>query len=232
MRFPSALHSATFLSRPNRFLAETDLRGQKTLCHVPYSGRAGELLTAGARVYLQEHRGPGRKTGWDLVLVRSGRILACLDTRLSVPLAREALGAGIIPGLRGLGVARAEYPFRDSRIDLLLQEPGGRRCLLEVKSCTLVEREVALFPDAPTERGRRHLRDLSDAVRQGMRAAVLFVIQRPDGRVLAPHEARDPRFGAALRGAASAGVEVYACGCRVSREEIRVDRQVPVQLGH
>jgi sugar fermentation stimulation protein A len=231
MRFPSPLLPATFLTRPNRFLATVVLQGEVTLCHLPYSGRAGELLLHGARVFVQANRRSSRKTGWDLVLVRSGQILACLDTRLSVPLAREAIGNGIVPGLGRFSVVRAEYPFRDSRIDLLMEGSDGRRCLLEVKSCTLVEEGVARFPDAPTERGRRHLRDLEGGVRQGMRAAVLFVIQRPDGRVLAPHDARDPFFGAALRDAAAAGVEVYACGCRVSREEIRVDRQVPVRLG-
>ena len=231
MQFTSALHPATFLSRPNRFLGEVRIRGERTCCHIPYSGRAGELLTAGARVYVRDHRGPGRKTGWDLVLADTGEVLACLDTRLSVPLAREALDAGIIPGLRDLEVVRTEYRFLDSRIDLLLAGTDGRECLLEVKSCTLVEEEVALFPDAPTERGRRHLRDLAGGVAQGMRAAVLFVIQRPDGRILAPHDRRDPLFGAALRNAAAAGVEVFACGCRVSRDGIRVDRPVPVWLG-
>jgi sugar fermentation stimulation protein A len=231
MQFPSPLHPATFLSRPNRFLGEVRIRGEETFCHIPYSGRAGELLREGTRIYVREHRGPGRKTGWDLVLAGSGRVLACLDTRLSVPLACEALDAGIISGLRDLTVVRSEVPFLDSRIDLLLAGKDGTECLLEVKSCTLVEKGVALFPDPPTERGRRHLRDLAGGVARGMRAAVLFVIQRPDGRVLAPHDLRDPLFGAALRDAAASGVEVYACGCRVSREEIRVDRAVPVRLG-
>jgi sugar fermentation stimulation protein A len=231
MQFPTMLQPATFLSRPNRFLGEIRIGREKTFCHIPYSGRAGEFLAGGARVYVQEHRGPGKKTGWDLVLARSGGILACLDIRLSVPLAREALDAGIIPGLRDLVVVRAEYPYRDSRIDLLLQGTDGRKCLLEVKSYTLVEDGVALFPDTPTERGRRHLRDLAGGVAQGMRAGVLFVIQRPDGRILAPHDARDPAFGAALRSAAGTGEEVYACGCRVSRQGIWVEPPVPVRLG-
>lgn len=165
------------------------------------------------------------------MLADAGEVLACLDTRLTVPLAREAIGAGIIPGLREHSVVRAEYPCRDSRIDLLREGPDGGVCLLEVKSCTLVTDGVALFPDAPTDRGRRHLRDLAAAAGEGMRAAVLFVIQWPDGRVLAPHEARDPHFGAALRDPVAAGVEICASGCRVSREGIRADRQVPVRPG-
>ena len=125
--------------------------------------------------------------------------------------------------------ARREVVYGDSRLDLLLSGPRGA-CFIEVKSVTLVEDGVALFPDAPTERGRRHLGELVRAVEEGCRAAAVFVIQREDARACAPHDDADPAFGLALRDAVAAGVEVYAYVCRVTRRKIRLAHAVPVLL--
>lgn len=199
------------------------------MAHLPNSGRVREVLAPGTPALLLPRSGPGRKTKFDLLLVRLGETWVSADARLPNALAREALASGSIEPLAGFAVLRSEMPFGGSRVDFMLED-GKRRCLLEVKSVTLVEDGVALFPDAPTARGARHLRELAAALDQGLEAAVLFIVQRPDAREFRPHGAADPAFAAALRAAAAAGVTVLAYGCDVSPEEIRIAAPLPVRL--
>ncbi len=206
--------------------------GREVRAHLPNSGRMAELLVPGAAAYLSPAPPASvRKTAWDMTLVEYRDQLVSVDSRLPGALLREAIDAATLPEFDGFRLARQEVVFEDSRIDLLLSgEPG--LCYLEAKSVNLVEGRTALFPDAPTERGRKHLASLARAARQGHRAAVAFVVQRSDAMELSPYRDADPLFCDALRDAVARGVEAYAYRCRVSRREIAIVEAVPVRLAY
>ena len=228
IRFPDPLVPARFLRRLNRFAALVELNGTRFRVHVCNSGRLRELLTAGRRVWLEPSRTPGRRTAFTLALVqlRSGYVSA--DAHLPNALVAEALGRGAITGLRGSRILRREPRLGRHRLDFLLEGDGGV-CLLEVKSVSLVRDKVALFPDAPTARGKAHLEVLAAARRHGEGAAVLFIIQRRDAHSFTPHYEADPAFAVALGRAARAGVHVLAMRCRVSRYGVALDEPVPIR---
>lgn len=228
MRFGGRILKGTFLDRPNRFLGRVETSGRERLCYIPNPGRMLELLQPGVEVYLREEPGLGRKTGCDLILVKRG-VLVSIDSRAPNRLAEEAIRAGLLPQFSGYGLMRAEYPYEESRVDFLLSQ-GDRRMLLEVKSCTLVQGGRALFPDAPTQRGRKHLRTLIAALERGLEASFLFVVQRMDAEGFSPNDETDPDFGEVLREASSKGVKVCAYNCRVSLEEIRLLSRLPIVL--
>ena len=173
--------------------------------------------------------GTSRKTDYDLTLVNANGVMVSADALLPNGLLREAIEADRLPEFVGYDRIQREVPLHDSRIDLMLSGPVGR-LYIEAKSVTLVENGVGLFPDAPTERGRRHVLCLEKAVRQGHRAAVVFVIQRGDARSFAPNVPADPRFGEAMRNAVSAGLEAYAYRCAVTRAGVDISDPVPVRL--
>ncbi len=233
MKWPS-LVPATFVQRDNRFRATVRLEDGRTVAaHVPNSGRLHDLFVPGRPVWLHPAARPGRKTPYDLLLVQMPTALVSVDARLPNPLFREALAAGRLADWLPTAAAwqvRAEPASPGGRLDFCLREPDtGRRVWIETKSVTLVEDGVALFPDAPTARGRRHLEELAQRVAQGDRAAVVFVVQRPDAVAFAPHPTADPAFPDALRAAARAGVEVYAYACQVTPQSITIARALPVQ---
>ena len=228
MRYDT-LVEARFITRLNRFAALVDLDGAETLVHVANSGRMKELFVEGLRMYLRPAAGDHRKTAFDLALVDLGHTLASADARLPNVLVHEALLEGRLPQFGGYDAFRRESVYGDSRLDLDLTGRDGR-CLIETKSVTLVVEGAGLFPDAPTTRGRKHVETLSQAVRDGHRGAAVFVVQRDDADLMTPNDKADPAFGAALRKAVGAGVEVYAYGCRVTREEIVLGGQLPVRL--
>ena len=223
------LVEARFLRRLNRFAALVDIRGEERLIHVANSGRMRELLVEGHRVLLKPVAGDHRKTGFDLSLVDLGHTLASADARLPNTLVHEALNEGRLPQFAGYEHVTREVTYGESRLDMALRGPEGT-CFVETKSVTLVVDAVGLFPDAPTTRGTKHVGSLLKATREGHRAAVIFVVQRGDAQALAPNDPADPEFGVALRGAVDQGVEVYAYGCRVTMEEIVLDRRLPVRL--
>jgi sugar fermentation stimulation protein A len=227
MQLPHPLLPATFERRLNRFAAQVRLNGRSIQAHVANSGRLKELFAPGACVYLAARPGVSRKTQYDLELVDRDGVLVSADARLSSTLVFEAFQSGMLPQFAVFSQAQREVQFRDSRLDLRF---GGSRadCFVEVKSITLVRNSVALFPDAPTERGRRHVEALRLARKSGHRAAAIFVIQRPDAMAFAPNDETDPAFGDALRRAARAGVEVYAYRCSVTLERIELLGTVPV----
>ncbi len=229
MKMPPGLKRARFLRRLNRFTALVDLDGVETLAHVPNSGRLKELFEPGRTAYLVPALNRARKTAYTLALIDLDGVLVSADATLPNRLALEALRDGLLPQFSGFDSIRPEYVFRESRLDFLLSNGVGQ-CLIEVKSVTLVADGVGLFPDAPTERGRKHVESLVQATREGYRAAVLFVIQREDALAFSPNDATDFAFGKALRGGVSSGVEVYAYNCRVSRKEVRLDRPVQLRL--
>ena len=230
MKLHPELVEARFLTRLNRFAALMELDGREVMVHVANSGRLGELLEPGRRMLLAPAPGEHRKTQFDLALVDLESTLVSADARLPNALVAEALERGYLPPFAGYPQVRREVTYGESRLDLMLEGPAGRY-YLETKSVTLVvDQGVAQFPDAPTSRGVKHLRTLSQAVAEGHRAAAIFVVQRSDARSLTPHDAADPEFGAALRSAHAAGVEVYAYRCRVTPEEIWLADPIPVNL--
>ena len=228
MRFDGPPVPATFKERLNRFLGEVEVDGRRALCFIPNPGRLKELLRTDAKVYLLERASEHRKTRYDLVLVDLAGTLVSVDSRAPNVVVAEAIEEQRIPEFRGLRIARREPVFEDSRLDFRLAG-GSASMMLEVKSCTLVEDGTALFPDAPTDRGRRHLQSLIRALESG-RAAVLFLIQRADARAFRPNGRTDPRFEEALREAAEAGVEVYAYNSKVTLRGVSIYKRVPVKL--
>ena len=232
MRLPEGLAAGTFTLRRNRFVAEVRVAGRTALAHVPNSGRMRELLVPGARVLLQPApAGSARRTGFTLVLVKHQRRWIGVDSRLPPALVVEAWRRGLLPALASYRRVRREVRSGGSRLDLCFDGPEGE-CYVEAKSVNLVVDGTALFPDAPTTRGARHLEELVQVVKAGGHAAVLFVVQRDDASALVPFESADPRFAATLRWAAGEGVGVYAVACRVRSSAISPRRLLPVWLGH
>ncbi len=216
-----------FLGRPNRFVALVEVAGQAVRVHVPTSSRAHELLLPGARVLLAPCPGAHRVTAYDLVMTYHGDTLVSVDSRVPNRLLDGELRAGAVPEFAGWTYQRAEVVLGESRLDFLLQR-GEARCWIEAKSVTLVVDGVALFPDAPTARGARHLRELAAARARGDRAAAVFIIQRDDARRFAPNRACDPDFAVALDAAAVAGVEIVARTCRVTPDGMALGERVEV----
>ena len=215
-----------FLARPNRFIAHVEIDGQKEIVHVKNTGRCRELLPPGAEVWCHRSDNPSRKTKYDLITVRKGSRLINMDSQAPNLAAKEWLAAG---GLGEINKLRAETKQGDSRFDFSFIK-DGRQCFLEVKGVTLEADGVCAFPDAPTERGVKHLRGLTEAVKEGYGGYVLFVIQMTDVKFLHPNDATDPEFGKALREAAANGVEVLAVDCRVTVDEMTIGSFVPVIL--
>ena len=215
-----------FLARPNRFIAHVEIDGQMEICHVKNTGRCRELLTPGAQVWCQRSGNPNRKTKYDLITVKKGDRLINMDSQAPNVAAKEWLLSG---GLGEISDLKAEYTHGDSRFDFsFLME--GKRCFLEVKGVTLEDDGVCAFPDAPTERGVKHLKGLTQAAKDGYGAFVLFVIQMADVKYLRPHDERDPAFGAALREAAENGVTVMAMDCGVTEDTMQIRLPVLVRL--
>ena len=216
----------TFRARPNRFIAHIDIDGREQVCHVKNTGRCRELLTPGADVYCQESGNPARKTKYDLIAVRKGSRLINMDSQAPNAAAKEWLLRG---GLGQIEDLKPEFKHGDSRFDFsFLKE--GKRCFLEVKGVTLETDGVCAFPDAPTDRGVKHLKGLTRAVEEGFGGYVLFVIQMEDVKYLHPNDVTDPAFGSALREAAAAGVRILAMDCAVTPDSMVIRKHVDVRL--
>ena len=218
--------AGTFLARPNRFIAHIEIDGQMEICHVKNTGRCRELLPIGARVWCAVSDNPARKTKYDLITVQKGSRLINMDSQASNIVAREWLLSG---GLGQIDNLKAEVTHGESRFDFSFTK-DGKPCFLEVKGVTLETDGVCAFPDAPTERGAKHLRGLSSLAREGYGAYVLFVIQMSDVKYLHPNDATDPSFGVALRQAAADGVQVMAVDCAVTADSMKISKKVEVRL--
>jgi sugar fermentation stimulation protein len=215
-----------FLARPNRFVAHVQIQGETEIVHVKNTGRCRELLPVGTQVWCQQSDNPNRKTKYDLITVRKGNRLINMDSQAPNLAAKEWLAAG---GLGEIQNLRAETRHGDSRFDFSFVK-DRKQCFLEVKGVTLETDGICAFPDAPTERGAKHLRGLTEAVKNGYGGYVLFVIQMADVKYLHPNDATDPEFGKALREAAANGVEVLAVDCDVTTDEMNIGKFVPVIL--
>lgn len=229
MRLPGPLMQGRFVSRPNRFLTVLDLGGTEVEAHLPDPGRLKELLLPGAEVWARPSAGPGRRTRYTLSLVRASTgELVSLITTLPNELVDEALRLGRIGELSGWTIEARERRWETSRFDFVLGRDGHARLLLEVKSVTLVEDRRALFPDAVTARGARHVQELTAAREAGVEAAVLFVVQRRDADSVTAARAIDPEFAEALTQARDAGVRLIAYRCRLTLREARITDPLPV----
>lgn len=215
-----------FRARPNRFIAHVEIDGREEIVHVKNTGRCRELLVPGAQVWCQKSTNPNRKTKYDLIAVRKGSRLINMDSQAPNTAVREWLEQG---GLGEIQDLKAESFHGDSRFDFTFLK-DGKRCFLEVKGVTLEHDGICAFPDAPTERGAKHLRGLAQLAREGYGAWVIFVIQMSDVQYLHPNDATDPAFGAALREAAEAGVQVLALDCQIKEDNMMIRNSVAVLL--
>lgn len=228
----SNIRKATFLSRPNRFIANCLLDGVEVVCHVKNTGRCRELLLSGATVYLDEPSGRERKTKYDLVAVEKclpdGRtLLINMDSQAPNEVAAELLSLGrLFPDAT---LIRREVTKGNSRFDFCIEQ-GDQTTYLEVKGVTLEDGGIASFPDAPTERGVKHIEELTELKRQGFGAAILFVIQMKGITEFRPNDVTHRAFGDALRLANERGVSILAYDCIVTPDSITVDQPIKVNL--
>ena len=215
-----------FLSRPNRFIAHILIDGKETVCHVKNTGRCKELLSPGATVWCEKASNPTRKTQYDLIAVQKGDRLINMDSQAPNKAAFEWLSSG---GLGAIQNLRPETTYGASRFDFSFQK-DGKRCFLEVKGVTLEKDGVCAFPDAPTDRGAKHLKELTALTKEGFRAYVLFVIQMSNVSYLHPNDQTDPTFGKALREAAAAGVQILSMDCAVTPNSMTLQNPVAIKL--
>ena len=225
MRYNNVI-KGTFLDRPNRFIARVVIDGKMETVHVKNTGRCRELLIEGTEVWLAKSDNPARKTGYDLIAVRKeSGLLVNIDSQAPNKVVMEWLETQDFTGIA------PEYTYGNSRIDFYM-EKGGKKCLLEVKGCTLEEGGIGYFPDAPTERGVRHLRELARAAAEGYRAAVAFVIQMDGVTEVRPNTDTHPAFGIALQEAQEAGVEVLFLQCHVEPDALSIVGMTKLQQSH
>lgn len=221
------IRPAVFLSRPNRFIARVELDGREETVHVKNTGRCKELLLPGRTVWLEEGANPNRKTRYDLIAVDKDGLLVNMDAQAPNKVFAEWAQAGhFVPGLTLL---RPETTWGKSRFDFYW-EAGNHRGFVEVKGCTLEDDGFCRFPDAPTQRGVKHLQELAACMEDGYEAAVCFVIQMEGMTSFSPNDATHPAFGDALRAAHAAGVRVLALGCHVEPDRLEITHSIPVIL--
>ena len=226
MRYTDVI-PAVFIYRPNRFIAEVEIGGEHQICHVKNTGRCRELLIPGTIVYLEKAKNPMRKTAWDLIAVQKGARLINMDAQAPNAVFGEwARSGALLPCTTGV---RPEYVYGASRLDFCIETAAGPH-LVEVKGVTLERDGAASFPDAPTERGVKHLRELQRAVEEGLAATLFFVVQMENIRSVSPNDKTHPAFGVALREASAAGVRVLAYDCMVTPDSLSMHAPVPVLL--
>lgn len=225
MRY-SNTKTASFLSRPNRFVAMVVIDGKTEAVHVKNTGRCKELLIPGATVVLTEPGNPARKTRYDLIAVYRDGQLINIDSQAPNKAAAEYIYT-LYPDAE---LIKPEYSHGDSRLDFYIEHGGGKPVFMEVKGVTLLEGTTALFPDAPTERGVKHLKHLAACARAGYEACLLFIVQMKLAKLLMPNDVTHPAFGQALREAAAAGVRICAVDCTVTEDSMTPDAPVPVVL--
>jgi sugar fermentation stimulation protein A len=216
------------IERSNRFLALVDVEKKVLPCFLPNPGRMHELLIPGVEVILREENKQNRKTFYDIIGVVNNDEIVSVDTRVPNKLVFEALKNGDIEELSEYNDIKPEYSYGNSRFDFLLM--NGNKCLLEVKSCTLVRDEIALFPDAPTVRGRRHLKELVKAKKEGYRACIIFIIQRKNAKLFCTNDETDPEFGKTLRYGLSNGIEAFAYYSEFDGKRIDLKGKIKIDL--
>ncbi|MBQ1965168.1 MAG: DNA/RNA nuclease SfsA [Clostridia bacterium] len=224
--------AARFLRRDNRFVAHVELDGREETVHVKNTGRCKELLIPGGTVYLERSDNPARKTKYDLVTVekiRPGKppLTVNMDSQAANEIAAEWLKKGVL--FSPQAEILREVRYKNSRFDFLIRD-GDIKAFVEVKGVTLEHDGIARFPDAPTERGVKHLRELTESRTDGYQAYVLFIIQMKEITALTPNDATHKAFGDALRFAAAEGVNVLAVDCTVTKDRVEADQFIPIIL--
>jgi sugar fermentation stimulation protein A len=231
MNWTTPLQDAVILSRYKRFLADVELEGEKLTVHVPNTGSMLGCWAPGWRCALSKSENPERKLPYTLELTHNGESWIGVNTANANRLARHWLEQGLLPEFSDYKIVRPEFKVGDSRVDFLLKrEDGGPDCFVEVKSVTLKHEGQAQFPDAVSERGQKHLRELIRLRREGHASAMLFVVQREDVEVFAPAAGIDPTYARLLREAADAGVEISVHQCRIGLDAVTLGPKLPLQL--
>lgn len=229
MQVEGIIVSGNFLKRVNRFIASVNINGKEEMVHITNTGRMGELLQEDAHVLLRKEEGQHRKTAYDLLMVYHQDKLISLDSKLANQLFYYSWKNNLLEEFADYSVCFPEVSYGRSRLDFLLKE-GQERLLIEIKSVTLVENNRALFPDAPTNRGKKHLEELMRAKEEGLRTMIIFIVQREDGIYFSPYDTMDKAFSNTLREAREKGVEVYAYNCQVTIRNIILNKKIPVIL--
>lgn len=224
---------ATFIERPNRFVAYCMVAGEQEKVHVKNTGRCKELLVPGVTVYLEKGNNPNRKTRYSLVAVEKGELLINMDSQVPNQVVEEGLKSGKIrlAGVKGdICLIKREQTYGQSRFDFYVETTSREKIFIEVKGVTLEEAGFVKFPDAPTQRGKRHVEELILASQEGYHCFVLFVVQMSQAKYFMPHEERHPEFAKALRKADAAGVGVLAYTCQVTKDGLEINQPLPVHL--
>lgn len=221
------MEQAVFKERPNRFIAYVETERGKEICHVKNTGRCRELLTPDAVIYVQRNNDPKRKTKLDLIGVEKGNYLINMDSQAPNAAVKEWLQKGNL--FSEQAKIYPERTYGESRFDFYIED-GERRIFMEVKGVTLEENGVCRFPDAPTERGVKHIKELIRCKKEGYEAYILFVIQMSPVKYLEPNDRTHKAFGDALREAALEGVHVLARDCRIEKDRIEIMNEVEVRL--
>lgn len=216
-----------FIARPNRFIAHVEIGGKMVVCHVKNTGRCKELLIPGVRVYLQEADNPNRKTKYDLIGVVKSGVLINMDSQAPNRIVEEWIKKGHLFSKEAK--VRREVTYGQSRFDLYVED-GEKKAFIEVKGVTLEEGGVARFPDAPTQRGVKHIMELVKARQDGYLAYLIFAIQMKGIRYMEPNDLTHPEFGQALRKAGRQGVEILAYDSIVRKDTLELDHPIEVHL--
>lgn len=226
MRYDNVI-KGTFIKRPNRFLAHVWIDGKEEVCHVKNTGRLSELLLPGAIVYVTKNDNPKRKTKYSLIAVEKEEILYNIDSQAPNQLALEWVKSGQF--LPDITYVKAEKTYKSSRFDLYL-ETKEKKLFMEVKGVTLNQERIGMFPDAPTERGKKHVLELCEAIKDGYEAYVLFVVKFQPVKGFTPNTVRQPDFTESLRLAKEKGVHIMAVCCHVEPDTLFIEREIPVLL--
>lgn len=218
---------AKFISRPNRFIAEIEVEGKCEISHVKNTGRCKELLTSGARVYVQRSDNLSRKTKYDLISVYKGQELINMDSQAPNKVFGEWVSEGRF--INNLSLIKPECKYKNSRFDFYI-EADQRKIFVEIKGVTLEENGVVMFPDAPTERGVKHIRELCECIEDGYEAYIFFIIQMKNCSYFTPNRITHPELADALIEAKKKGVNINALNCIVKPDELKVERFVEIRL--
>lgn len=230
MKINKNIIRAEFIKRPNRFQAYVKINNEVEMVHVPNTGRCKEILISGCTVVLRQEDNPNRKTKYDLIAGYKENRIINIDSQIPNKVVYEALLNFKIEHLKQYNIIKREKTFGKSRFDFKLEDNGGKEYYLEIKGVTLEEDGLALFPDAPTERGTKHLLELIDVKKQGMGAGVLFLIQLNGVNRFSPNDKMDENFGKALRLAKKSGVDIFAYDCIVEENIISLNNPVNIEL--
>ncbi|WP_250277755.1 DNA/RNA nuclease SfsA [[Clostridium] colinum] len=219
---------AKFINRKNRFIAEIEINNKIELCHVKNTGRCKELLIKGTDIYVEENNNINRKTKYSLICVKKGSLLINIDSQIPNYVAREAIEKGLIPDLKDITYLKQEVKYKNSRFDIYFEKNTGEKGFIEVKGVTLEENGIARFPDAPSERAIKHIRELIEAKRDGYETYILFIIQLKNVKYFEPNKKTHYDFYESLKNAQDNNVNILAYDCFVSSDEIFLNSKIDV----